>query len=160
MVKPTINSKKHVFQTTIATAAMGAKSAIVVADSIAVPVSGNDVLEGCLIKSVYFEYWLTGDDAAQSSFVVSIEKYNSTQTAMTYAQSIGLDVYANKKNILWTSMGLAPPNTQNPLNVIRQWVNIPKGKQRFGLGDRFAFNFSGISDGINICGFAIFKEYR
>jgi len=78
---------------------------------------------------------------------------------MNYANSIALDSYVNKKNILYTTMGLVGPNDEQPLPIIRQWFKIPKGKQRMGSNDTIKLNISAITNGLNYCGFSTNKEY-
>ncbi len=118
-----------------------------------------EVAEGSLVKAVYLEYWFTSDDAAQGTFNITVEKAPSASPVMTFANSQDLDSYANKKNILYTTQGLVGPNVQVPLPLIRQWIKIPKGKQRMGLGDIVRINIAAISNGMNGCGFVTYKEY-
>ncbi len=160
-MRPIIHSTKHYFQTSLANVAAGTilQSSLVVAVAVVDKNAKNEVEEGATIKAVFIEYWITGDDAVQSSGIVTLEKIPAGATAMTAAQSADLQDYPNKKNVLHTFMGLFGPNTQRPLRAISGWFKIPKGKQRFGLGDKLALNFHGQSDGINICGFVIYKEY-
>ncbi len=157
-----IHSVKHFTQRTLATVTIGAINEFTIATAVVAPDANNanEVTEGSEVRAVYVEMWYTGDDAVQSSVLATIEKRPSGLTAMTFAQGQSLFTYPNKKNILYTTMGLVPPNTQSGVPLIRQWIKIPKGKQRFGLGDTLVLNSSGISDGANICGFMLYKEYR
>ncbi len=118
-----------------------------------------EVAEGALVKAIWVEFWLTSDDAAQGSFSISIERLNANAASMTFAQSIALGTYPNKKNVLYITRGLVSTTTGTPIPVIRQWIAIPKGKQRFGLQDRLNINFTAIANGITHCGFVLFKEY-
>ncbi len=102
--------------------------------------------------------WLTSDDTAAGTAIVTLEKVPAGATAMTAAQSAALNDYPNKKNILHTQMGLLGPNTQYPMAVVKGWFKIPKGKQRFGLKDILSLNIHGQSNGLAGCGFFIFKE--
>ncbi len=72
-----------------------------------------------------------------------------------------LGTFDNKKNILYTTQGLAPNDgVGQPVAVIRQWFKIPKSKQRFGLGDKIRLAIASRGDGvITYCGFATYKEY-
>lgn len=126
--------------------------------SVAAPSASNEVREGCTISAVFVEMWVTSDDSAQGSTVVSLEKRPSLSPQMTYAQSQALNSYSNKRNVFFTSQGLTPPNVQSGIPFIRQWFKIPKGKQRMGLGDLITLNISGITNGANYCGFFTFKE--
>lgn len=160
-MKSPINSVKHYVQTSVFTVGLGAVSALEPALAVE-RTSANlstEVVEGAKINTIYLEYWITSDDGTQGSFVMSVEKIPSSAPSMTYAQSIALHTYPNKKNILYTTQGLTPPNSVSGIPVVRQWISIPKGKERFGLGDRIRVNFSGITNGINVCGLSIYKEY-
>lgn len=162
MVRPMVHSTKHYKQDSLFGVTAGAVinktiiNAVAVVDKNAV----NEVEEGSSIKAVFLEYWLTGDDAVASTFIVTLEKLIGGASDITAGQIAGLASYVNKKNVLYTTMGLAPPNTQNPQNLVKGWFKIPKGKQRFGLGDQLVLSFFGQSDGLTVCGFATYKEYQ
>ncbi len=161
-MRPVIQSTKHISQSTGFTVAATAITAIQPIIAV-VPADVNlttECEEGSIIKALYCEYWLTSDDAASGFFVFSVEKLNTTQTSMLYAESVSLGVYANKKNIFYTSQGLTAPITGTPTPVVRQWIKIPKGKQRFGLGDKININISGIANGVQVCGMTILKSYK
>ncbi len=161
MVKPMVHSTKHYKQDSLFAVAAGAVTNKTVINAVAVPDKNavNEVEEGSTIKAVFLEYWLTGDDAVASTFIVTVEKVPANATLIAAGQIAGLATYTNKKNVLHTVMGLAPPNTQYPMSVLKGWFKIPKGKQRFGLGDKLVVSFFGQSDGLTICGFATYKEY-
>ncbi len=119
-----------------------------------------EVEEGNLVKAIYVERWLTSDDATQTTFNLTVEKVPSQAPVMTFANSQALNTYSNKKNILYTTQGLANPTTGVAMPVIKQWIAIPKGKQRMGFGDRILVNIAAITDGVNFCGLDIFKEWK
>ncbi len=160
-MKAPIHSTKHIVQNSLFAVASGAitNANIVVAVDVAAKNTVTEVEEGCVIKAVYVEMWLTGDDVVASTCIATLEKISSNGPSMTVAQSAALMDYPNKKNIFQTFMGLMPPNTQYPMAIFKGWVKIPKGKQRFGLGDRLVLNMHGQSDGLTGCGFFIYKEY-
>lgn len=157
--KSPINSKKHYVQSSVFTVGLGAKTAVVAVDADN-GTTAQSVQEGSLIKAIWLEYWLTSDDSAQGSFVISVEKVPGGSSIMTYAESIALQTYRNKKNILYTTQGLVGPFDEQPLPLLKQLILIPKGKQRFGLEDQLLINISGITNGVNVCGFATYKEYQ
>ncbi len=159
MVRATINSEKHIVQKTLATTALGAIANLIIVEAAVAPSAAQDIRVGAIVKAVWIEFWVTSDDTGQGSFTWSIEKRPGGNTAMTYANSIALNSYANKKNILKSGMGLTAGTGDNPAAFMRELILIPKGKQRFGLTDKLYLNVSGISNGINTCGFMIFKEY-
>ncbi len=162
MVKPMVHSVKHYTHHTLFGVAIGTLTAVDLAKAknVVDVNAANEIKEGSLVKAVYIEFWITGDDAVQSSFSISLEKVNDgDNNIMTFAQSVALFGYPNKKNIFYETMGLSPPNTQNPMTPIRGWYKIPKGKQRFGFGDQLRVNISAINDGLTVCGFTTYKEY-
>lgn len=159
---PPIVSRKHIVQNSIFTVVLGAIAQLtpVVTVERTVANSNFEVAEGSIVKAVYCEFWITGDDTVASSFTITVEKVPGGAQTQSFAQSQALDAYPNKKNILYTTQGLAVPNTGSPVPILRQWIKIPKGKQRFGLGDVLRINFSAIHDGITVCGIVIYKEYQ
>lgn len=162
MVKPMVHSEKHIVQFSLANVVGGALSTLILAN--AVPVADknipSEIEEGSSVKAIYVEMWVTGDDSVQGSGIFTVEKLVSGPTAMTAAESGSLNSYSNKKNIFATHMGLVGPNTQVPQPIFREWIAIPKGKQRMGLDDFLVLNMHGQSDGITLCGFALYKEYK
>ncbi len=48
----------------------------------------------------------------------------------------------------------------NSVPLFRGWVKIPKGKQRFGLGDEFIVAFESVGEAAQLCGFSTYKEYK
>ncbi len=158
-MRPTVNTEKHFKQDSLFTLASGAISNRNIAVAVVAPAGGNtDVRVGCTISAVYCEMWLTSDDTAQGSVICTLEKVPGNAADMSVGNAAALHSYANKKNILHTQMGLLGPNTQYPMAVVKGWFKIPKGKQRFGLGDQLHFNIFAQSNGVQGCGFFLFKE--
>ncbi len=161
MVKPVIHSTKHYVQISLGTVAAGAITSPTLVKSVAV-VDKNistEVEEGASIKAVFVELWVTGDDVVKGSGIFSVEKFNGTGTTMTAANSADLNSYLNKKNLLQVHQGLVNPENGVAMPIFREWIKIPKSKQRFGLGDHLFLNIHGQSDGLDFCGFATYKEY-
>ncbi len=48
----------------------------------------------------------------------------------------------------------------NSVALVRQWFKIPKGKQRFGLGDQLFVTAQSTGQDFQLCGFATYKEYK
>ncbi len=157
-----INTVKHYNERTLFAVGSGLIQNLTEIVAVVSPDANNavEVVEGAIIKAIYIELWITSDDAAQGTFTFSLEKINTTQTDMTAAENITKFSYSNKKNIFYSTMGLTPPNIQSGIPIVRQWFKIPKGKQRFGLGDQLNMNLSGPSNGISVCGFSTYKEFR
>ncbi len=118
-----------------------------------------EIREGAIVKAVWLELWITSDDTSQSSFTATVEKLPGSGGSMDFAESQALFSYENKKNILYTTQGLTGPFDEYPQMIFKGWIKIPKGKQRFGLGDSLRLNISAISNGLTACGIVIFKEY-
>ncbi len=161
-MRPIIQSTKHMVQTPISTIAFGVRENIRVVNAVAIQDKNlsSEVVEGAIVKAVYCEMWVnsTGVDGAQ---VAILEKTQGASTGANIAEMASLFTYDNKKNILWTHEGLSSnESVGNPIPIIRQWIKIPKGKQRFGLGDGLSFTISNISaaDPLFRCGFFVYKE--
>jgi len=120
----------------------------------------TEVEEGSNIRAVFVELWLQNksDDGEE---IVTLSKNNNNATGPTFLEQANLFAYAEKKNILFTHQGLsASDNGSGPYPIIKQWIKIPKGKQRFGLGDKLNLNISNVSSTLlNSCGMSIYKEY-
>ncbi len=162
MVRPTINSIKHIPQLSLANTAAGALTTSNVVKTVANPdgTAAIEVRVGSIIKAIYVEMWIRGSDAGVgSSYVYIVEKAPAAVPAVTVAQMADLHNYPNKKNVLWSSMGLVNDDTNVATPVLRQWIKIPKGKQRFGLDDKIRLVVFAQSGSQDRCGFVIFKEY-
>ena len=122
----------------------------------------SEVIEGSVVKAVFVELWLTTDGSESGTFVVIFEKANQDASAPSLSEMTTLDSYTNKKNILFTSQGiLAGEGSGNPTPVLRQWIKIPKGKQRIGLDDQLRINIASIGAAQLVgCSFATYKEYK
>ncbi len=161
---PPINTEKHYFHSPIFTVANGSVTTIVIADAVSVQAKDqpNEVEEGSLIKTVHLEYWISSNLAdTAGSAIVTVEKIPSDGDNPTFTQINNLGSYTNKKNVLFTFEGITPAlNLANPIPVLRQWVAIPKGKQRMGLRDKKAVHFASITSGFSVCGVALYKEWK
>ncbi len=158
-MRPVVNTEKHIVQSSLFSVASGALTSVVIAFAQQTPVvADTDVREGSKISAVYVEMWITSDDAASGTAIVTLEKRPIATSVMTAANSGDLNSYANKKNVLHTFQGLIPPNVQYPMAAIKGWFKIPKGKQRFGLQDSLVLNVHGQSNGVSACGFFVYKE--
>ncbi len=161
---PPINSIKHYVGQPKASIVLGTSLTLEIVDVVPAPVSSQreKVNEGSVIKAVHFEYWvqLNGVSGNVGTFVMTIEKAPSGVIDPTFADMLNLGGYDNKKNILYTTEGLIGNKTDGPaIPVIRDWLKIPKGKQRMGLKDRLLVTFATVDVAMNICGVAIYKEY-
>ncbi len=160
-MKPVIHSQKHYVQqsrSTVATVSV-VNLDIILAVEGTVANAVDEVIEGAVVKAVFVEMWFL-DTSNDGSFVVTLEKLPSGLGNIGFAGMNALGTNTNKKNILYTTQGLSPNDAiGNPVPLIRQWFKIPKGKQRFGLGDKLVLNVA--NNGANnlaICGFFTYKE--
>ncbi len=158
-----INSVKHYIHVENATVASGARRGVVLIDATAAPATSavEDVKEGAIIKAVFIESWVKSNASAgtDTKFQFQIEKVPAGQVGVSFTQMNNLQTYDNKKNTLFFSQGVIGDLTTQAIPVVRQWFKIPKGKQRFGLGDRLIINVAATAAEINNCGFATYKEY-
>ncbi len=162
MVAP-INTVKHYVTQVDVVIATGVILNHAAINAVVAPATANtnEVREGAIVKAIYIERWLSGDEATvPSQFVLTVEKKRVTELAMTFAQSLVLQAYPNKKNILYTTQGVLTTTKLggNTVPVIRQYILIPKGKQRFGLGDQLFVNIAFVTSG-HACGIETYKEY-
>ncbi len=162
MVRPMVHSVKHYAQVTLSTATTAATAVFTVIDSVTSTAANTsvEVKEGSTIKAVYMEIWQQGSVSDQF-FTCVLAKLPGGVGNVLQADLVNLFAYDNKKNILYTSQGLAANDgTTGPLPIYKGWIKIPKSKQRFGLGDRlqFALSSRGSAD-VDFCGIFIYKEY-
>jgi len=159
-LRPIIHSKKHYVQVSLATITGGASvvTNLVVAVDI-VTTSNVEVLTGSTIKAVFVEMWIRSTETSAGTVLVSLVKCVDGQT-ITFADHINLNDYSNKKNVLYHTQGLTNDTDADAIPFMRQWFKIPKGKQRFGLGDtlRLIVTSQAAIDNVQ-CGFATYKEY-
>ncbi len=162
MVRPMVHSTKHYVQITLSQVTTGARNNESIIISVAVPDKnlGTEVQEGSTIKAIYLEMWGIGTSADQF-FTAIVAKYPSGLGLPSVANLADLFSYENKKNILYTTQGLASNDgISGPYPLFKGWIKIPKSKQRFGLGDKLYFSIASRGDAtITYCGFSTYKEY-
>ncbi len=162
MVRPMVHSTKHYVQHSIATIVAGALESMILVHAVAVGSknSPTEVEEGSSIKAVYCEYWLRAGETTAGSFIATLYKLPGTGVAFNATQMAALNTAENKKNILWTSQGLVNDQDADALGLLRNWIKIPKSKQRFGLGDQLILEiFAQGAIDLHRCGFTTYKEY-
>jgi len=160
-MKPVIHSIKHLVQSPIDQITTGTAENIIIIQSVLQTSANlsNEVQEGAVVRAVFVEMWLENQSNLGHAIVI-LEKVQDTQAGATFTEMGSLFTYGNKKNILFTHEGLTANDAiGNPVPVVRQWFKIPKGKQRFGLGDRLMLTISNpSSNDLNRCGLFIYKE--
>ncbi len=161
-MRPVIKSEKHITNFSRFTIANGTavNRTLIQAVAVANKDASFEVTEGSIIKAIWIEFWVLANTSAPGSLVFDIEKVQNEKAPATFTEMNNLGAYNNKKNILFMFQGLTPPIVNSaPLTPYRGWLKIPKGKQRFGLGDELHVNFAPITEGLVVCGDVIFKEY-
>ncbi len=148
-----INSVKHFVQQTNATIASGGILSTVAVDAVTKNqdrTATNMVEEGCVIKAIFVEVWIKSNASAGTScqFIATVEKLVSDASSITATEMANLQSYTNKKNVLITSQGVLGDLTTQSLPIFRQWIAIPKGKQRMGFTDRVLINVAAIGAAI------------
>ncbi len=161
-MRPIIQSTKHIVQYPINPLAAATRQQTILIDSVALKdvADAPDVQEGAIVKAVFVELWLQNksDDGEE---IVTVTKVPEGGNGPSFVEHAALFTYQNKKNIFFTHQGLsASDNGSGPYPILKQWIKIPKGKQRFGLGDRLFLSISNVSSTVlNTCGMTIYKEY-
>ena len=161
MVRPTINSVKHVNQYTLAEVGPAAKTNLVIAKTVQGPDANlpSEVREGAVIKAVYLELWFLGTGQQPTTIFCFVEKITSEQGSGSFTALQNVFTYGNKANILEMHQGVVGDANTNPVPFWRGWIKIPKGKQRFRNGDELNISISSITEATQWCGLSIFKEY-
>ncbi len=158
-MKAPITSRKHYIQTSLATVLAGQTLAIRLVDALDIRSAANDsVVAGSVIKAIFVEMWVRAGDTAPGTTLISLIKTQDLSIPV-FADAINLNDYQNKKNVLYHTQGLTNDQDADAIPFVRQWFKIPKGKQRFGLGDRLFLTVTAQAIDNIICGFAVYKEY-
>jgi len=164
-MQPPITSVKHIVQFANTVISNGARQVIAVVTAVAPPAQGatSDVPIGASVKALFLEYWIanTGAIDTDDQFIFTLEKAPSNSPGMTFTNMLNQMAYLNKNNVIYTSQGVISPQIDGAtaIPVIRQWIKIPKGKQRMSIGDRWIVNCATVGTTLNMCGQTIFKEY-
>ncbi len=160
MVRPMVHSIKHYLQFSIETVTGGAVVTKGLATGVAAVTADNHVLNGSTVKAIYVEIWARAGSTTPSSGQFIIYKKIGDSTNPSTTDMAALHDWDNKKNILYTTMGLFNDQDADAIMVHKGWVKIPKGKQRMGLGDSINFSIFTPTIDLQICGFATYKEYN
>ncbi len=154
-----VNSTKHYVQESLATVLAGATKAILLVNATDERTGvNNNILAGSVIKAIFVEMWVRTGDVSPGTSLISLIKTQDQQTPI-FADCINLHDYQNKKNVFYHTQGLINDQDADAIPFVRQWFKIPKGKQRFGLGDRLYLTVTAQALDNIICGFATYKEY-
>ncbi len=159
-MRPVIHSKKHLVQYPLDQILASTTQLITLISGVETPTTSVHVEQGSSIKAVHVELWLQNEGNLAEQ-IVTLEKLGQGNTGVLHAEMSALYDYDNKKNILFTHQGLSSNDgISGPQRIMADWYKIPKGKQRFGLGDKLVLNISNVSaSDLLRCGVAIYKEY-
>ncbi len=162
MVRPVIVSIKHMVQAQIASVTQGALANVALVNAVDTADSSipTQITQGSIVKAIYIELWIIGAQGTEGSFTITVDKISSGAPDMSAANGFDLHNYPNKKNILYTTQGVLGDQNTNPVPILRQWIAIPKGKQRFGLSDKLNLNILSNLGTVEFCGQFVYKEYK
>ena len=162
-MRPIITSEKHIVQLnrdTVQDLTLKKFNIVKVIAQDATATAPVDVRIGTEVRACYIQLWVSGDINGQSAATIIVEKFVTNNADPTTVEMALLNEYSNKKNILFTFQGiLGETNNTNPIPVLNGWYKIPKGKQRFGLGDGLRIMIQAKDAQLEVCGLAIFKAY-
>ncbi len=161
-MRPTINSEKHFQPISLFTVDENTVTSSPILTAVQNASTSNQVRVGAVVKAIWVELWYLGSSAQPIVQISTVEKIVGDGDTITSAQMSDLHNYPNKKNILKTSQGLVGDSNTSAVPVFREWIPIPKGKQRMGLGDTIYMNVAcrgEANNDLEICGMFIFKEY-
>ncbi len=149
-------------QAQVAPVTVGAMANVSLINAVSVSdgTTATQVTQGAIVKAIYIELWILGDAMSISSFTITIDKVSSGADDMSAANGFDLHNAPNKKNILYTTQGIIGDQNTNAVPVLRQWIKIPKGKQRFGLSDKLNLNILSNLGTLDFCGQFVYKEYK
>lgn len=155
-----IHAQKHYVQHSLTTTLAGASTPFVIAHAVerGAATDADEVAEGSVIKAVYVEMWARTGDTAAGSVLMTLVKIPDDGT-FTFAEQTALNDWNNKKNVLYHTQGNSNDADSTATPFLRGWFKIPKGKQRFGLGDKLHLNIAAQALDQITCGFATYKEY-
>ncbi len=160
-MRPVIHSKKHYVQMSLGNVAVANRTIIDLITVVANPTVVDQVEEGASVKAIFIELWLLNESTAGSE-IVTISKQIDGASGPGFSEMVALGTWTGKKNIFFTHQGLSGNDSVgNPSVVLRNWIKIPKSKQRFGLGDALRLTIANPTVGSELlfCGFATYKEY-
>jgi len=162
MVKPIINSEKRIRQVSLTNVSPLGVGREFIAEVKRDPNLSDptEIAVGTVIKAVYIELWLLATSQQPNTSVVAFLKATNGSDGPIPSEMLNLNAYGGKKNIFEMHQGLTGDANTNSSPFFRGWVKVPKGKQRFGLGDNLQIAITPITEDIQYCGVFIFKAYN
>ncbi len=160
MMQPTVKTNKHYVQYPIEEilAGSGRNIPLVVVEQNPDRSTAEEVDVGSKISAIFIELWILANSTQGGSTTVVVEKTQVGIAGVGFANLAQLHNYDNKKNIFFASEGLLAQEDANPTPFLRQWIKIPKSKQRFGLGDGLSISISSQATNVKFCGLSTYKD--
>ena len=121
-----VHSTKHYVQTSISTIVGGAVLSIDLIHAVSVDAKNDpdEVEEGNSVKAIYLEYWIRAGSTTPSSGQMVIYKSSADTTPPLAADMAALDSWDNKKNVLYTTMGLYNDQDADAIAIYKGWLKI------------------------------------
>ncbi len=166
MLAPIVSVKHYIQQTNALLSSAVVRSQVLVNAVSVGDAHANtfDVTEGSVIKAVHLDFWVMSDGATDTNtqWNAILEKVVAGQDSANVTNMLNLQAYPNKKNIFNSFQGnlSAAVDGANPTTYMQGWFKIPKGKQRFGIGDSLVLSIMPTGQICVICGMATYKEYQ
>ncbi len=161
-MRPVINSEKRIVQESLSSVNALSTAGTNFVDAVQDPTASDprEIAIGSVVKAVYVEIWVLATSQQPATFNVIICKKATGTISPNFTQHQNLNGWDGKKNILEMHQGLVGDANSNPVPFFRGWIKIPKGKQRFGLGDKMLFSIAAITEDVQWCGHFIYKVYN
>ncbi len=153
-----INYQKHILQIQPDTVTSLTNKIINIASVESAPADSNPstVSIGTKIIAVFIELWLLSNSTTVSSGQAVLIK-GAGGDEIEYLEQLDLHNYQQKKNVLHITQGLVGEFNSNPTPFFRGWYKIPKGKQRFGQGDKLYLAIADFGTDVQFCGVVVYK---
>ncbi len=160
-MRPRVSTVKHIVQFTLTAVPVNTVSVMEVVDAVSKSkdrTGADQVDEGAIVSACMIEMWLHNAGSGSGQFIMIIVKLPSGVPDPTSSEMLNLQSYENKKNILFTSQGVLKDGVVQSVPISRGWYKIPRGKQRFGLGDKLIIAVATVGESMSRCGVAVYKE--
>ncbi len=160
-MRPRVSTVKHIVQYALTTVPVTTVNVMEVVDAVSksqTRSTTSEVDEGAIISACMIEVWLSNAGSGSGQFTMIIVKLPSGVSEPSTSEMLNLQGYDNKKNILFTTQGVIKDGVVQSVPISRGWYKIPRGKQRFGLGDKLVVALSTVGEAIDRCGVAVYKE--
>jgi len=160
-MRPVINSIKNETSSIDAlVASTNTTRSLVIADDTHDTAVASSVINGCIIKAVWIEFWYYGLSAGNTNDIIDIYLIKNPGNNLTLPNP-GTTGQSNEKKFIfheWRGLGGNKSLGGVPYNQKGRWFKIPKRYQRFGTDDRLQLVARSPTTG-NFCLKSIYKWY-